>query len=248
MKGEESMQENWKVGEIATLTGLTIRTIRYYDQIGLFSPSEYTESGHRLYTKKDLSKLQQILALKQIGIPLDDIKNVIENQSDDLTVTIIETQITRIKKDIEAQKNLLFELESARKAIQSKKSMSVEEVTKLIGAMKLYQGKYFTKEQLDKMKTCYEQYDQDTLKEVEQEFMMLLNKLQAEKEKGNPPTSRKVQVLAKRWSDIVYSFTGNDQALQKQTETFHAENPNNGLQYGMDVGLYTFIQEALGHG
>ncbi|MFP3361090.1 MerR family DNA-binding transcriptional regulator, partial [Planococcus sp. SIMBA_143] len=54
------MKEHWKVGEVAELAGLTIRTLRYYDQICLFSPSQYTESGHRLYTKEDLVRLQPI--------------------------------------------------------------------------------------------------------------------------------------------------------------------------------------------
>ncbi|MDQ0232440.1 MerR family transcriptional regulator [Metabacillus malikii] len=239
------MKEYWKVGEIASLTGLTIRTLRYYDQIDLFSPSKYTESGHRLYTKLDLSKLHQILALKQIGLSLDDIKSVITKKEKGFATNIIETQITRIKRDIKVQQNLLYELESALKTIHSKKIMSVEGLTKLLGAMKMYQEKYFTKEQLDIMKHYYDQYDEDTLKEVEQEFKMIMKRIQLEKENGTPPKSSKVQALAKKWGDIVYSFTGHDRDLRKQTEKFHAENPNNGLQFGMDAALYKYIQEAL---
>lgn len=244
-KDELCMKEYWKVGELATLTGLTIRTLRYYDQINLFSPSQYTESGHRLYTKSDLSKLHQILALKQIGLSLDDIKSVITNKEKDFATNIIETQITRIKRDIQVQQNLLYELESALKSIRGKKIMSVEELTKLLGAMKMYQKKYFTKEQLDMMKNYYDQYDENTLKEAEQEFRMILEKIQLEKENGTPPNSSKVQALAKKWGDIVYSFIGHDQDFRKQTEKFHAENPDNGLQFGMDTELYKYIQEAL---
>ncbi|MFS0615700.1 MerR family transcriptional regulator [Lederbergia ruris] len=239
------MKEYWKVGELATLSGLTIRTLRYYDQIDLFSPSQYTESGHRLYTKTDLALLQQILALKQMGLSLDDIKTVIMNKEQGIAANIIETQITRIKRDIQVQQNLLYELESALKTIRSKKVMSIGELTKLLGAMKMYQEKYFTKEQLDMMKNYYDQYDEDTLKEVEQEFRMILEKIQLEKENGTPPNSSKVKALAEKWSEIVYSFTGYDQDLKKQTEKFHAENPDNNLQYGMDAELYKYIQEAL---
>ncbi|WP_077617475.1 MerR family transcriptional regulator [Litchfieldia sinesaloumensis] len=238
-------KQHWKVGELAALTGLTIRTLRYYDQIDLFSPSQYTESGHRLYTESDLSKLQQILALKQIGLSLDDIKSVMTNNEKDFTAAIIETQITRIKDDIKVQQKLLFELESALETIRSKKTMSVEELTKLLGAMKMYQGGYFTKEQLDVMKTYYNQYDEDTLKEVQDEFKAILKKIQREKENGTPPTSNKVRVLAKKWGEIVYSFIGNDQELKKQTELFHSENPNNNLQFGMDAETYQYIQKAL---
>src|SRR5690606_2994542 len=204
------MKEYWKVGELASLTGLTIRTLRYYDQIDLLSPSQYTESGHRLYTKTDLVLLQQILALKQMGFSLDDIKTVITNKEKGVAINIIESQITRIKRDIQVQQNLLYELKSALKTIRSKKRMSIEELTKLLGAMKMYQEKYFTIEQLDMMKKYYDQYDEDTLKEVEQEFRMILEKIQLEKENGTPPNSSKVKTLAEKWSEIVYSFTGYD--------------------------------------
>ncbi|SDY19334.1 DNA-binding transcriptional regulator, MerR family [Evansella caseinilytica] len=239
------MKDYWKVGELAALTGLTIRTLRYYDQIELFSPSQHTQSGHRLYTKSDLSKLQEILALKHIGISLDEIKTIITNREDDFSVSIIEAQISRIKKDIDIQQNLLHKLESALITIRNKKVMSVEELTKLLEAMKMYQEKYFTKEQLDRMKSHYDAFDQDTLKEKEQEFKTILEKIQIAKNNGVPPNDSKVQALAKTWSNIVYSFSKQDQDLQKQMESFHAQNPENSLRFGMDSEIYKYIKEAL---
>jgi DNA-binding transcriptional MerR regulator len=76
-KKERVMKRQWKVGELANLTGLIVRTLRYYDQIGLFSPSDRSESGHRLYNKSDLSRLQKILSLKQIGLSLEDVQSVL---------------------------------------------------------------------------------------------------------------------------------------------------------------------------
>ncbi|MCS0673470.1 TipAS antibiotic-recognition domain-containing protein [Cytobacillus firmus] len=95
------------------------------------------------------------------------------------------------------------------------------------------------------MRNYYKQYDEQTLKEAEQEFRMVLEKIRSEKDKGTSPSSSKVQAMAKKWGDIVYSFTGNNQELKKQTENFHAENPDNGLQFGMDAELYKYIQKAL---
>lgn len=59
------MPDYWSTGQLAALTGLSIRTLRYYDQIGLFSPSLYTEAGHRRYTSEDMQMLLQILVLKK---------------------------------------------------------------------------------------------------------------------------------------------------------------------------------------
>jgi MerR family transcriptional regulator, thiopeptide resistance regulator len=71
------MKQKWKVGELAQLTGLTIRTLRYYDQIGLFSPTGHSDSGHRLYTESDISRLQQILSLRELDLSLGEIKSVL---------------------------------------------------------------------------------------------------------------------------------------------------------------------------
>lgn len=239
------MKEFWKVGELATLTGLTIRTLRYYDQINLFSPSQYTDSGHRLYTKSDLTRLQEILALKQIGLSLDDIKAFVTNKKKNSATEIIKTQITRVKRDMQIQQNLLSELERTLKTVRSHHTMSVEELTTLLGAMNMNQERYFTKQQLDTMKEYYDHVDENSLKEAESEFNVLIEEIRLEKEKGTNPKNSKVQALAQKWSSIVYSFTGNDPGIRKQAEKFHAENPDNILQYGMDTELYKYIMKAL---
>ena len=71
-------EQTWKVGELAARTGLTVRTLHHYDAIGLLCPSGRTGSnhgsGHRLYTAADVTRLHQILCLKQLGFGLEQIK------------------------------------------------------------------------------------------------------------------------------------------------------------------------------
>ncbi|EPY07289.1 MerR family transcriptional regulator [Paenibacillus sp. E194] len=66
------------IGLLAARTGITIRTLRYYDKLGLLTPSDYKEGGHRLYNADDLSRLQQIQALKFIGFSLRDIAELLD--------------------------------------------------------------------------------------------------------------------------------------------------------------------------
>ncbi|MGG0811526.1 MerR family transcriptional regulator [Paenibacillus alvei] len=68
------------IGQLAERTGITIRTLRYYDKLGLLTPSDYKEGGHRLYNADALSRLQQIQALKFIGFSLKDIADLLEIQ------------------------------------------------------------------------------------------------------------------------------------------------------------------------
>ncbi len=67
------------VKEISELTGISVRTLHYYDEIGLFTPTEKSEAGYRLYDDKALEDLQQILFFREFDIPLKEIKAVMEN-------------------------------------------------------------------------------------------------------------------------------------------------------------------------
>lgn len=109
--------------------------------------------------------------------------------------------------------------------------------------MKLNRTKYFSQAQLDEMKSHYENIDPETLKAAKEQFQRLLNHLRSEKEKGTLPTNKKVQQLAQKWSELVYPFVRGDEKLMQQVETFHVENPNNDLQFGIDVDLYRYIKK-----
>ncbi len=72
-----------KVKEVADLVGISVRTLHHYDEIGLLSPEESTESGYRLYSEDDLELLQQILFFRELDFPLKKIKEVINSPSFD---------------------------------------------------------------------------------------------------------------------------------------------------------------------
>ncbi len=69
------------VNEVSKLTGVSVRTLQYYDKIGLLSPAAYTESGYRMYDDASLERLQHILMFKELQFPLKEIKEII-NSSD----------------------------------------------------------------------------------------------------------------------------------------------------------------------
>lgn len=71
------------VKEVSMITGVSIRTLRYYDEIGLLKPTELTETGYRLYDNKALEKLQEILFFKELEIPLIDIKKIMDTPNYD---------------------------------------------------------------------------------------------------------------------------------------------------------------------
>jgi DNA-binding transcriptional MerR regulator len=66
------------VGELARLTGITVRTLHHYDEIGLVVPSQRTAAGYRLYDDADVIRLQQVLLFRELGLPLDEIAFAID--------------------------------------------------------------------------------------------------------------------------------------------------------------------------
>lgn len=93
------------VNEVAKISGVSRRTIQYYDQIGLLKPSHISKSGYRLYDDKALEILQQILIFKELAIPLKDIKRVLDNPNLD-KIALLKSH----KKLIVSKKNHLTEL------------------------------------------------------------------------------------------------------------------------------------------
>ena len=72
-----------KISEVAKLTGVTVRTLHYYDEIGLLKPDGVTEAGYRVYSDADLELLQQILFFRELDFPLEDIRRIMQNPAYD---------------------------------------------------------------------------------------------------------------------------------------------------------------------
>src|SRR3954471_1725022 len=95
----------WKVGELARRTGLSIRTLHYYEEIGLLSPSRRTEAGHRLYAAGDVVRLQQIKSLRQLGFTLKEIRDCLDKPGFSAQ-QVIQLHLLRLGEQIELQQRL----------------------------------------------------------------------------------------------------------------------------------------------
>lgn len=94
------------VHEVSKLVGVTKRTLQYYDEIGLLSPTEYTDSGYRLYDDIAVEKLWKILLLQELGYQLKDIKKILDDPDFDLRESI-EKHIKILNKKKERLENLI---------------------------------------------------------------------------------------------------------------------------------------------
>ena len=94
------------VNEVSKLTGVSIRTLQYYDKIGLLHPAEYTEAGARMYDDAALDTLQQILLVRELEVPLRDIKKIVESPDFDRSKAL-EQQIELLTLKKEHFENLI---------------------------------------------------------------------------------------------------------------------------------------------
>lgn len=103
------------VNEVSKLTGVSIRALQYYDKIGLLKPTEYTESGYRLYDDTALEILQQILLFRELEFPLKEIKEIISgpdfdrNKALEQQITLLTMKKERLEKLIRFARGIRFE-------------------------------------------------------------------------------------------------------------------------------------------
>ena len=99
------VESGWRVGEVARLAHVTVRTLHHYDEIGLLVPSARSEAGYRRYSEEDLRRLQQILLLRELGFTLEAIQQLVDDPAFDR------------RKALEEQRAMLLEQRTRTEAI-----------------------------------------------------------------------------------------------------------------------------------
>jgi DNA-binding transcriptional MerR regulator len=121
--GRNNLEENrstrtatWRVGGLAKQAVVSVRTLHYYDEIGLLSPSFHTEAGHRLYGKADIKRLQQIKSLRQLGLSLEEIEEGLA-RADFWALRAVQLQVRRLREQIAAKQRLCVRFEMIATAL-----------------------------------------------------------------------------------------------------------------------------------
>lgn len=111
----------YTTGEVAKLCGVSVRTVQYYDTRGILVPSELSEGGRRLYSGDDIKLMKTICFLRDIGLPINTISELLKEEHPEKVISILlEQQSTVLKEEIEErekQLHLIFELEQGLKTL-----------------------------------------------------------------------------------------------------------------------------------
>ncbi len=119
----------YTTGEIAKACGVTVRTVQFYDQKGILIPSALSEGGRRLYSEDDLKKMKIICFLRDTGLSLDTIGQLMKEEDPESTISILLVQQEQVlREEISERREKLNRLEELKKWVESASSFSVETI------------------------------------------------------------------------------------------------------------------------
>jgi len=233
----ESAVKGMKVGDLAKRTGLSVRTLHYYDEIGLLAPRNVTTSGHRVYGAEELARLQRIKSLRQLGFSLDEIRACLD-APDFSARRVIELHIKRLREQIGEQERLVALLETLDASVTAGAIASPDELIRAIESMTTLERE-FTADEWTEIRERGERLGREHVRAVEREWPGLIARMRAAMLRGDDPSSDEVGRLAKRWRELVREFTGGNPEIARKVRAGYVNDPERMTRAGLDPARMT---------
>lgn len=233
-----------KVGE---LTGVTVRTLRYYDKIGLLKPASKTEGGHRLYTNDEIKKLQQVQFLKKIGFSLHEIKNMLASSEWDWSDSL-KSQLSYVIKEQENLKKIELSIRELILgiAIEGEENwIAIQKIMQLSSKDKEIKQHYRESVFKDREINLWEKVPNMTSDNSDSlEWIALIGQLKRYMKEG--PRAIKVQNIIRRMDEKrLEEFEGEDEFLDKLWEIRMSPKQSEKLGlYPIDQNVLEFMDQA----
>jgi MerR family transcriptional regulator, thiopeptide resistance regulator len=227
----------WKIGELARRTGLTVRTLHHYDEIGLLSPAERSDGGHRVYDEADVQRLYRIVSLRSLGFPLDAIAQALDSDRFDAREAV-DDHLRRLEAQIAREQQLLDKLRTLRQRLDADDFLTtIEELT--------MRERYYTPEQLDQLEQRRQQLGEDAIKDVEREWGEIFATLKQEMDKGTDPADPKLQPIGERSKELLDMFTGGDPGIQAGLKRmYETEGPEKASRGMADPAVFEYLAQV----
>jgi DNA-binding transcriptional MerR regulator len=217
--------ETWKVGPLASATGLTVRTLHHWDEIGLVCPSGRTTSGHRLYEADDVQRLYQVLALRQLGLSLDSIAAVTDG--DTSLSEILDAHRAYLDEQLTATRTLRAHVEMLSRRVRTSPDASVADFLEVIKGVTDVDDtvkRYFSESQLADLAERRAELGEDTIAAAESSWQELIPRVNAALSAGMDPEAPEAQEMAAQWMGLLEQFHGGDEGLRDGMYRMHTDN------------------------
>ena len=229
-----------KIGALAKHTGLTIRTLRHYDDIGLLVPSHRSDAGYRLYGEADVKRLHRICALKQMGLSLPEIGETLAKDGMDLG-EIIARQLAALDRQAEQVARLRAQLLHLQEQVQQGTVPEMADWLITLELMTMYE-KYFNPDELKTLEAHRRQAGPD----LDARWLAMMQSLRALMEQGVPPSDERAQEVSGEWHVLIQETIGNDTHLLAKLDTMARNESSVRQQLGMDEAVMEYLRACLG--
>jgi MerR family transcriptional regulator, thiopeptide resistance regulator len=227
----------WKIGELARRTGLTVRTLHHYDEIGLLSPAERSDGGHRVYDEAAVQRLYRIVSLRSLGFPLDAIAQALDSERFDPRAAV-EDHIERLEAQVVQEQRLLQTLRTLRDRLDADDFLTtIEEL-----AMR---ERYYTPEQLEQLERRRQEFGEEEIRAVEAEWAEIFATLKAEMDAGTDPADPRLKPIGERSRELIAMFTGGDPGIESSLKRmYETEGPEKASRGMADPEVFEYLAKV----
>jgi DNA-binding transcriptional MerR regulator len=205
------VSRQYRVHEFAQLAGVTVRALHHYDRLGLLRPKR-AGSGYRLYGIRDLERLEQIVALKFLGIPLKQIKSILERDARELP-EVLRSQRQALEEKRRWLDHAISAIQDAERSVVPGKQADAALLKKIIEVIEMqdsaeFLNQYYSEPAQAKLVERRAQFTPEMQEEVSKAWNELFKDVEASLDED--PANEKSQALAARWRKLIEGFTGGD--------------------------------------
>lgn len=240
----------YKIQEFAELAGVTVRALHHYDRLGLLKPTSRTDSSYRLYSDSDLARLEQIVVLKFLGMPLREIRDLL---SEELSLgDALKRQQCVLTEKRRQLDQAIMAIGNAERSLQSRGRPDWKLFKRVIQEIEMqnttdWSKRYYSDEAKAKIAERAKQWTPELQEEVTKDWNDLFADVEASL--GEDPAGPKAQALATRWKSLVSGFTGGDPEVQNGLNAMYADRDNWPAEQKdrvpMKTEIWEFIQKAF---
>jgi DNA-binding transcriptional MerR regulator len=211
----------YTVGALAEASGLTVRTLHHWDEIGLLRPAERSAAGHRRYSAEDVRRLYRIVALRKLGLSLDAIGGALEQAGPDLRAAVA-AHLERVEAELERSRDLRRRLKRILDAFDRPGGPSTDQIIDAIEVMSMSE-QYYTSEQLEQLEARRQALGDDSIEQSQRDWADLIEEAEALRVAGEDPAGARMQAIAERWATLIRAFTGGDAGIAESLKRMYAE-------------------------
>ena len=241
----------YRVQEFAALAGVTVRALHHYDRLGLLTPLRNGRTGYRVYRDCDFARLEQIVVLKFLGIPLREMPPLLKA-----------AKATRLRDVLQKQRRVLWHkrsrldaaiaaIERAERSLDGTNEPDWKLFTMVVKEIEMHNDndwtkKYYSETAKMRIEARRALWTPELQERATRDWTQLIADVSAAAARGEDPSGDAGQRLAARWRELLAGFTGGDPEIQQGLDRMWADRSNWPEGKAKNFQIPTEVTEFIG--